>query len=133
MGLVAKEEIVGVFGSLSAMGSSLAEGNVSALEMIGAEFFSSRLAGFSFLVFNLLCAPCFAAMGAIRREMNSAKWTFFALGWMTALAYMTSLIIYQFGAWFIGCGNFFGTVSATIFTGLLGYLLFRKNPYDTMS
>ncbi len=133
LGLVAKEEVVGVFGSLSAMGSSIAEGNVSALEMIGAEFFSSRLAGFSFLVFNLLCAPCFAAMGAIRREMNNAKWTFFALGWMTALAYMTSLIIYQFGAWFIGCGNFFGTISAIIFTGLLGYLLFRKNPYDTMN
>ncbi len=128
LGLVAKEEVVGVFGSLSAMGNSLAEGSTTALELIGNEFFTSKLAGFSFLIFNLLCAPCFAAMGAIRREMNSAKWTFYAIGYMTVLAYTVSLIVYQLGSWFIGSGNILGTVAALILLGILGYLLFRKNP-----
>ncbi|MBQ7581080.1 MAG: ferrous iron transporter B [Clostridia bacterium] len=111
MGLVAKEEIVGVFGVL--------------------DFISiSKLAGYSFLIFNLLCAPCFAAMGAIRREMNSAKWTFFAIGYQCALAYAVSLCIYQFGSLLTGGGNIPGTVFASaVFAGIV-YLLFRKNKFS---
>jgi ferrous iron transport protein B len=81
MGLVAKEEIVGVFGVLDFGGMT-------------------KLSAYSFLVFNLLCAPCFAAIGAIKREMNSAKWTWFAIGYQCAFAYAVSLIIYQIGALF---------------------------------
>jgi ferrous iron transport protein B len=93
-------------------------------------FFTSALAGFSFLIFNLLCAPCFAAMGAIKREMNSGKWTAFALTYMCVFAYAISLIVYQLGAWFIGAGNVIGTIAAALALALLVYLLFRKNKYN---
>ena len=83
MGLVAKEEVVAVFGVADFTGFS-------------------KLAGFSFLVFNLLCAPCFAAMGAIRREMNNVKWTAFAIAYQCLFAYAVSLSIYQFGLLFTG-------------------------------
>jgi len=134
LGLVAKEEVVGVFGSLSSMASSfadtamdLAEGASTELSMLGAEFFSGRLSGFSFLVFNLLCAPCFAAMGAIRREMNNAKWTFAAIGYMCAFAYAVSLIIYQIGT-LIAHGTFtVWTAIAFAFLVALIYLIFRKD------
>jgi len=102
LGLVAKEEVVGVFGSLSSMADAdlafeLVDAADSAgLAVIGQEFFGgSRLAGFSFLIFNLLCAPCFAAIGAIRREMNNAKWTWASVGYMTGFAYGISLMVYQ--------------------------------------
>lgn len=108
MGLVAKEEVVGVFGVLDFEGMT-------------------RLAAYSFLVFNLLCAPCFAAIGAIKREMNSAKWTWFAIGYQTVFAYMISLIVYQFGMLFVGSGNVIGVIFAVLFTSFLGYMLFR--PY----
>ena len=83
MGLIAKEEVVAVFGVADFAGLG-------------------KLAGFSFLVFNLLCAPCFAAMGAIRREMNNGKWTAFAIAYQCLFAYAVSLIIYQFGLLFTG-------------------------------
>ena len=89
MGLIAKEEIVSV---------------LEILEFNGL----SQLAGYSFLVFNLLCAPCFAAMGAIRREMNSGKWTFFAIAYQCTFAYAVSLMIYQFGNLFMGTPNLLG-------------------------
>ena len=112
LGLVAKEEIVGVFGSLG--------------EDISI-FFDGRLSGFSFLVFNLLCAPCFAAMGAIRREMNSAKWTFGAIGYMCVFAYAVSLMIYQIGS-FIAHGQFgIWTIMAFSTALIMLYLIFRKN------
>ena len=138
LGLVAKEEVVGVFGTLSEMlaeGTDLMgaveEGAFESAVLIGKEFFGgSALAGFSFLVFNLLCAPCFAAMGAIKREMNNAKWTVFAIGYMCVFAYAISLIIYQFGAWFFGAGNIIGTIFAAIVLVMLLYLLLRKNKYD---
>ncbi len=92
MGLVAKEEVVAVFGVL--------------------DFFEmSKVAGYSFLAFNLLCAPCFAAIGAIKREMNSAKWTWFAIGYQCGFAYLVALIIYWFGSLFTGA--LFGTIGAT--------------------
>ncbi|MGI5824420.1 MAG: ferrous iron transporter B [Bacillota bacterium] len=111
MGLVAKEEVVAVFGVLD-------------FENIG------MLAGYSFLTFNLLCAPCFAAIGAIRREMNSAKWTWFAIGYQCALAYAAALCIYQFGLFFSGSVNIPGFIFALIvFVGFI-YLLARPNKYE---
>ena len=134
LGLVAKEEVVGVFGSLSSMADSeLAFELVDAMDSkrlaaIGLEFFGgNKIAGFSFLIFNLLCAPCFAAMGAIKREMNNGKWTAFAIGYMTVFAYANSLMLYQFGSWFNGNGNVAGTVAASIVLVVMLFLLFRKN------
>jgi ferrous iron transport protein B len=89
-------------------------------------FFTSALAGFSFLVFNLLCAPCFAAMGAIKREMNDWRWTAFAISYMCVFAYAISLMIYQFGAWFIGGGSIVGTVFAVLTLAFMVYLLVRR-------
>ena len=137
LGLVAKEEVVGVFGSLSSMADAdlafeLVEAGESArLAVIGQEFFGgSGLAAFSFMIFNLLCAPCFAAMGAIKREMNNAKWTAGAISYMCAFAYAISLIVYQLGMLFTG--GVFGvwTVVAFVILAMLIYLLFRKNKYD---
>lgn len=108
MGLVAKEEVVGVFGVLDFEGMT-------------------RLAGYSFLIFNLLCAPCFAAIGAIRREMNSAKWTWFAIGYQTLFAYAISLMVYQFGMLFTGSGNVVGSIAAFLVAGVIVYMLVK--PY----
>ncbi len=149
MGLVAKEEVVGVFGVLygvvdeegeDAAAGLLEEGSdeeiAEGLSPIAAAFAQSsgghgRLAAFAFMIFNLLCAPCFAAMGAIRREMNSAKWTWFAIGYQCAFAYAIALIVYQLGLLFVGAGFGVGTAAALGLLGLLIYLLVRKNPYDT--
>ena len=134
LGLVAKEEVVGVFGSLSSMADAdlameLVEAGDSAhLAVIGQEFFGgSGLAAYSFMIFNLLCAPCFAAMGAIKREMNNAKWTWGAIGYMCAFAYAVSLMVYQFGSWFNGSGNILGTVVAAAVLIFMIYMLVR--PY----
>ena len=140
LGLVAKEEVVGVFGSLSSMADAdLAFELVDAgaegaeqLAIIGQEFFGgSQLAAFSFLIFNLLCAPCFAAMGAIKREMNNWKWTAFAISYMCVFAYAVSLIVYQLGTLFTTWTFGFGTVVAILVLGALLYLLLRKNKYQT--
>ncbi|MBE6541171.1 MAG: ferrous iron transport protein B [Ruminococcaceae bacterium] len=140
LGLVAKEEVVGVFGTLSQMLGEgvdllgeLDEGSYENAVLIGKEFFGgSKLSAFSFMIFNLLCAPCFAAMGAIRREMNNGKWTFAALGWMTAFAYATSLIVYNIGMLFTGAFSVW-TVLAFIVLAVMVYLLVRKNKYDQNS
>ncbi len=135
LGLVAKEEVVGVFGTLSQMlgeGVDLlgevdsgAYGNAL---LIGQEFFGgSGLAAFSFMIFNLLCAPCFAAMGAIRREMNNAKWTWAALGWMTGFAYAVSLMVYQFGMLFTGNATVW-VIPAVLVFALILFFLFRPIP-----
>ena len=120
LGLLAKEEIVGVFGTLS----SSAENYVS----MGKEFFDgSKLAGYSFMIFNLLCAPCFAAMGAIRKEMNNAKWTAGAIAYMCVFAYAISLMTYQFGMFFMtGKFTLFTAFAVCVFAIML-YLLVRKN------
>ena len=107
MGLVAKEEVVGVFGVLDFEGMT-------------------RLAAYSFLVFNLLCAPCFAAIGAIKREMNSAKWTWFAIGYQCVFAYAISLMIYQFGCIFTGNLNVIGLIAAIAVLAVMVYMLFIK-------
>ncbi len=133
LGLVAKEEVVGTFGTLSSMANAdlAMEGNTAMYATIAKEFFGNNgLAGFSFMIFNLLCAPCFAAMGAIRREMNNGKWTFFAISYMCVFAYAISLIVYQLGSWFNGSGNILGTVAALIVLAFMLYMLFRKNKYD---
>ena len=108
MGLVAKEEVVGVFGVLDFEGMT-------------------RLAAYSFLVFNLLCAPCFAAIGAIKREMNSAKWTWFAIGYQCVFAYAISLMIYQFGSVFTGSLNVIGLIAAVVVLAVMVYMLFIKH------
>ncbi len=138
LGLVAKEEVVGVFGSLSSMADAdlafelVDSMNSEKLALIGMEFFGgSKLAGLSFMLFNLLCAPCFAAMGAIRREMNNAKWSVFAISYMCVFAYSVSLIIYQFGSWFVGSGNIIGTVAAAVVLAVILFMLFRKNPHTS--
>ncbi|MBR3838176.1 MAG: ferrous iron transport protein B [Clostridia bacterium] len=132
LGLVAKEEVVGVFGTLSGMeGDLLAEveeGVSSGAVEVGLRFFDgSKLSAFSFMIFNLLCAPCFAAMGAIKREMNNWKWTAFAITYMTCFAYAISFIVYQLGLLFLGTPNFVGTVIAFIGLAALIFLLVR--PY----
>ncbi len=135
LGLVAKEEVVGSFGALSSMADadwafSAVEEMDSSLSIIGQEFFGgSKLSAFSFMIFNLLCAPCFAAVGAIRREMNSAKWTWAAIGWMTGFAYAVSLMVYQFGMLFAGSFSIWVIPAAAVLVAML-YLLFRKNKYE---
>ncbi|MBQ3499739.1 MAG: ferrous iron transport protein B [Clostridia bacterium] len=127
LGLVAKEEIVGVFGSLSSM-AGVDETNYSFIASV--IFGGSKLSAYSFLIFNLLCAPCFAAMGAIRREMNSAKWTVGAIGYMCAFAYAVSLIVYQFGAFFTTLHFTVGTAAAVIVLAFMLFMLLRKNRYS---
>ena len=117
-GLVAKENIVGTMGILYG-----ASGN--AYSAIGAAF--TGISAYSFLVFNLLCAPCFAAIGAIRREMNSAKWTWFAISYQCLFAYAVSLMIYQFGSAFTGNLNVIGLIFAVAVLGFILYMLFK--PY----
>jgi len=135
LGLVAKEEVVGVFGSLSSMADAdlafeLVESGDTSLAIIGQEFFGGNpLSAFSFMVFNLLCAPCFAAMGAIKNEMKSAKWTFAAIAYMTVFAYAISLIIFQLGTFFSTFSFTIGTAAAIITLAAFLYLLFRKNKY----
>ena len=114
-GLVAKENIVGTMGILYPGG----------WPEIGANF--TMAAGYSFLVFNLLCAPCFAAIGAIRREMNSVKWTWFAIGYQCGLAYAAALMVYQIGSAFMGNLNVIGLLAAIVILGGMIYMLFR--PY----
>lgn len=132
MGLVAKEEVVGVFGVLYGVaGDALTmveDGAFENLSPIAAHF--TTLSAFSFLIFNLLCAPCFAAMGAIRREMNNAKWTWAAIGYLCVFAYVISLTVYQLGLLFTGNGFTIGTAVAVILLAALLWLLLRKNPYD---
>ena len=90
----------------------------------------NHLSGMSFLIFNLLCAPCFAAMGAIKREMNNGKWTMFAIGYQCVLAYVVALIIYQIGGLFTGAVTFgFRTILAAALALGMVYLLVRPNPY----
>lgn len=121
-GLVAKENVVGTFGVLHGF-AEVAEDGVEIWGTLATSM--SALSAYSFLVFNLLCAPCFAAMGAIRREINSGKWFWIAVGYQTGLAYVASLCIYQIGT-FVTSGVFtFGTVAAFVAVLIIIYLLFR--------
>ncbi len=117
-GLVAKENIVGTMGIL------YGSGELTAWEALANAFTS--VTGFSFLVFNLLCAPCFAAIGAIKREMNNTKWTWFAIGYQCGFAYAIALMINQFGGLFTGNVNVIGLIAAAIVLGVMIYMLFFK-------
>ena len=127
-GLIAKENVVSTFGILFQIGEEVAEDD-SALQAAVALHYSG-ISAYSFMVFNLLCAPCFAAMGAIKREMNNTKWTLGAIGYMCGFAYLVSLMIYQFGKLFTGGGFGIGTLAAVLDLAFLVYMLFRKNRYD---
>lgn len=123
-GLIAKENVVGTFGVLFGFAEVAEEGNEIWGQLAGS---MTAAAGYSFLVFNLLCAPCFAAMGAIKREMNNGKWFAFAIGYQCLLAYVVSLVVYQIGTMITGGGFGIGTVAAIILIAGFIYLLFR--PY----
>ena len=118
-GLVAKENIVGTLGILYGGGDGTVYQN------LGAAF--TAVSGYSFLVFNLLCAPCFAAIGAIKREMNNAKWTWFAIGYQCGFAYLCALMVEQFGNAFTGSLNVLGLIAGIAALALIIYMLFR--PY----
>ena len=118
-GLVAKENIVGTLGVLYSGGAG------TVYDAIAAAF--NGITGYSFLVFNLLCAPCFAAIGAIKREMNSPKWTWFAIGYQCGFAYAVALMINQFGGLFTGNANIIGVIAAVIVLAAIIYMLVR--PY----
>ncbi len=130
LGLMAKEQVVGTFGTLSSMANAdlALEGNSQMYAVIAQEFFGgSGLAGMSFMIFNLLCAPCFAAMGAIRREMNNWRWSVGTILYMCAFAYAISLMVYQFGLLFVGQGTIIGTMAATVVLAFMVYMLLRPN------
>ena len=134
-GLIAKENVVSTFGILYHFAGELAENGDEIWRNFANDLGNlsgghSALAGYSYLVFNLLCAPCFAAIGAIKREMNNAKWTWFAIGYQCGFAYIISLIIYQIGCAFSGDVHIVGLIVAVLLLAGLLYLLFRKNKYD---
>ena len=146
MGLVAKEEVVNVFGVTYGTDTDemdtatlIDEGDSDAiaagLTPIAQGFDASsgghgQLAAFAFMIFNLLCAPCFAAMGAIKREMNNGKWTLFAIGYQCVFAYAVALIVYQLGLLFSGAGFTIATAAAIALLAFLIYMIARKNRYD---
>ncbi|MBQ9631805.1 MAG: ferrous iron transporter B, partial [Lachnospiraceae bacterium] len=129
-GLVAKEEVVGTFGVLynydeEATGEELGDNGEGIWALVAADF--TPAAGMAFMIFNLLCAPCFAAIGAIKREMNNAKWTLAAVGYMTVWAYVLALITYNVGGVLVGEVAFgVGTIVGIGLIGCIIYLLFRK-------
>ena len=126
-GLVAKENLVAIMGILYGF-AEVAENGDEMWSVFAHNF--TAISAYSFLVFNLLCAPCFAAIGAIHREMGSAKWTWIAIGYQCIFAYIVSLIIYQLGTWFVTGVFGLGTIVAIILVAALVYLLVRPNPED---
>ena len=144
MGLVAKEEVVGALGVLYGADDAAdvvddenmtEEEKAEALSPIATAFNESsnghgRLAAYAFMIFNLLCAPCFAAIGAMKREFNNAKWTLAAVGYQCAFAYTIALIVYQLGLLFSGAGFTVATAIAILLLAGLVYLVVRKNPYN---
>ena len=127
-GLVAKEQVVMTFGSLYHFAGDLSESGSEIWKMIAADFGPAR--AYSFMIFNLLCAPCFAAIGAIRREMGSRKWTWITIGYMCAFAYAISMIVFQFAGLFTGEAHLgILTLCAAWVLAVLVYLVVRKNRY----
>ena len=125
-GLIAKEEVVSTFGVLYRFaGEELGNSGEAVWSFIAADF--GPMTAYSFLIFNLLCAPCFAAMGAIKREMNNARWTAAAIGYMCAFAYAVSLIVFQLGGLVTGEARFGpGTIAALALLAGLAHLLVRR-------
>lgn len=133
-GLIAKENVVSTFGVMYHFAGELSENS----NEIWTAFYQNlnelsgghpALAGYSFLIFNLLCAPCFAAIGAIKREMNSPKWTLFAISYQCGFAYAVALVIFQIGKAFAGDMSFIGVLVSIAIIGFMLYMLFRKNKY----
>ena len=124
-GLIAKENVVGTFGTLYHFAGEVSENGEEIWALVGADF--GAVTAYSFMIFNLLCAPCFAAMGAIKREMNNGRWTAFAIGYMCVFAYVTAFIVYQLGGLITGIVSFnlWSVVALAALAGVL-YLLFRK-------
>ena len=131
-GLIAKENVVATFGILYNYAGELAENGDEIWGLVAADY--TQLSAYSFMIFNLLCAPCFAAMGAIKREMNNGKWTAFAIGYMCVFAYAAALIVYQIGMLLSGVFSIWTVVAIAVLAGMI-YLLVRKNPYreDTLT
>ena len=127
-GLIAKENVVSTFGVLFHIAGEVDENSPELWTAVAAHY--TPLTAYSFMIFNLLCAPCFAAMGAIKREMNNWKWTLGAIGYMCGLAYVVSFVVFQIGSLFVGGGFGIGTVIAILAVIAIIYLLVRKNPYD---
>ena len=128
-GLIAKENVVTTFGQLFHFaGQELAENGSEIWPEIALVF--TKLSAFSFLIFNLLCAPCFAAMGAIKREMNSAKWTLFAIGYQCVFAYAVSLCIYQIGSVFSGNINIIGLIASFLIIVFVAFMLVKPYKND---
>ncbi|KEI80411.1 ferrous iron transport protein B [Clostridium botulinum] len=127
-GLIAKENVVGTFGILYGAGE-VAEDGVEIWKTLHGSF--TQLSAYSFLLFNLLCAPCFAAIGAIKREMGNKKWTWLAVGYQTGLAYAVALVVYQLGSLFTGKGFGIGTLVALVLLAGFLYMLFR--PYKDLT
>ena len=125
-GLIAKENVVATFGILYNYAGELAENGDEIWGLVARDY--SQLSAYAFMIFNLLCAPCFAAMGAIKREMNNGKWTAFAIGYMCVFAYAVSMIVYRIGMLLSGAFSIW-TVVAIILLAAMIYLLVRKNPY----
>ena len=125
-GLIAKENVVGTFGVLFGGFDEVAENGWQIWANMRQVY--TPLSAYSFLIFNLLCAPCFAAMGAIKREMNNGKWTAFAIAYQCVFAYAISLIVYQLGMLFTGQGNVIGAIAAFVLLGLICFMLFRPDP-----
>ena len=127
-GLIAKEEVVMTFGTLYNFAGELSESGDEIWAMIAADFGPVR--AYSFMVFQLLCAPCFAAIGAIKREMHDTKWTVATVAYMCLFAYAISMIVYQLAGLFTGEAVFsvFTVAAVAVLAGLL-YLIFRKNKY----
>ena len=125
-GLIAKEEVVSTMGVLyNFAGEELGDNGEAIWALVQADF--GAMTAYSFMIFNLLCAPCFAAMGAIKREMNNAKWTAAAIGYMCGFAYAVSLIVFQLGGLVTGEASFgLGTVAALVLLAGMGFLLVRK-------
>ncbi|MBQ3079761.1 MAG: ferrous iron transport protein B [Clostridia bacterium] len=150
MGLVAKEEVVGVFGVVYGVDTDeeaaqdildsedlSADEKTTKLKNIQNGFDKTsggygKLAAFSFMLFNLLCAPCFAAMGAIKREMNNGKWTAFAIAYQCVFAYIVSMVVYQLGRMFAGGGFSGWTAAAFVLLAGLIYMVVRRNPYSEL-
>ena len=129
-GLIAKENVVSTFGVLFHVGEEVAEDDPALWAAVALHY--TQLSAYSFMIFNLLCAPCFAAMGAIKREMNNGKWTAAAIGYMCGFAYAAALIVYQLGGLITGQVGFgVGTVAALAVLAALLFLLFRPNRYNS--
>ena len=128
-GLIAKENVVATFGVLYQYAGELSDNGDEIWNLVAADY--TPISAYAFMIFNLLCAPCFAAMGAIKREMNNGKWTAIAIGYMCGFAYLIALIVYQLGGLITGEVSVgLGTAAAVIALVFLVYMMFRKNKYN---